>query len=96
MGNNSAATKMLEGSGVRCNRVFNLFGEEVTPKNTDPDDKAAKWGNQTLPSGDVVEFYSPLSKTDFYFHSFCGAWYEPANRYGEGKGYSDDIWLMAE
>ena len=96
MGNDSAASDMVEGSGFLFNRVFNLFGEEVTPKNTDPEDKAAKWGNQTLPSGDVVEFYAPLSETDFYFHSFCGAWYEPANRYGEGQGFSDDIWLMAE
>ena len=96
MDNDSAASDMVEGSGFLFNRVFNLFGEEVTSKNTDPEDKAAKWGNQTLPSGDVVEFYSPLSKTDFYFHSFCGAWYEPANRHGEGKGFEDDIWLMAE
>ena len=96
MGNDSAASDMVEGSGFLFNRVFNLFGEEVTPKNDDPEDLAAKWGNQTLPSGDIVEFASPLSKTDFYFHSFCGAWYEPANRYGEGQGFSDDIWLMAE
>ena len=96
MGNDSAASDMVEGSGFLFNRVFNLFGEEVTPKNDDPEDLAAKWGNQTLPSGDIVEFASPLSETDFYFHSFCGAWYEPANRYGEGQGFSDDIWLMAE
>ena len=75
MNNDSAASDMVEGSGFLFNRVFNLFGEEVTPKNTDPEDKAAKWGYQTLPSGDIVEFYSPLSETDFYFHSFCGAWY---------------------
>ena len=96
MGNDSAASDMVEGSGFLFNRVFNLFGEEVTPKNTDPEDKAAKWGNQTLPSGDIIEFGSPLAKADFFFHSFCGAWYEPANRYGEGQGFSDDIWLMAE
>jgi len=96
MGNDSAASDMVEGSGFLFNRVFNLFGEEVTPKNDDPEDLAAKWGNQTLPSGDIVEFAIPLSETDFYFHSFCGSWYEPANRYGQGQGFSDDIWLMAE
>lgn len=96
MNNDSAASDMVEGSGFLFNRVFNLFGEEVTPKNTDPEDKAAKWGNQTLPSGEIVEFGTPLSNADFFFHSFCGAWYEPANRYGEGQGFSDDIWLMAE
>lgn len=90
------ASDIVEGSGFLFNRVFNLFGEEVTPKNDDPSDLAAKWGNQTLPSGHIVEFSSPLSETDFYFHSFCGSWYEPANRYGEGRGFEDDIWLMAE
>ena len=45
MGNDSAASKMVEGIGFLFNRVFNLFGEEVTPKNTDPEDKAAKTGN---------------------------------------------------
>ena len=56
MNNDSAASDMVEGSGFLFNRVFNLFGEEVTPKNTDPEDKAAKWGNQTLRSGEIVEF----------------------------------------
>lgn len=96
LNNNSPASDIVEGSGFLFNRVFNLFGEEVTPKNTDPSDLAAKWGNQTLPSGHIVEFETPLSKTDFYFHSFCGSWYEPAHRYGEGQGFEDDIWLMAE
>ena len=96
LNNNSPASDIVEGSGFLFNRVFNLFGEEVTPKNTDPSDLAAKWGNQTLPSGHIVEFETPLSETDFYFHSFCGSWYEPANRHGEGQGFDDDIWLMAE
>ena len=46
MGNDSAASDMVEGSGFLFNRVFNLFGEEVTPKNTDPEDKAAKWATR--------------------------------------------------
>lgn len=66
MNNDSAASDMVEGSGFLFNRVFNLFGEEVTPKNTDPEDKAAKWGNQTLPSGEIVEFGTPLSNADFF------------------------------
>ena len=94
--NNYPASDIVEDSGFLFNRVFNLFGEEVTPKNTDPLDLAAKWGNQTLPSGHIVEFSSPLSETDFYFHSFCGSWYEPAHRHGKGQGFEDDIWLMAE
>ena len=96
LNNNSPASDIVEGSGFLFNRVFNLFGEEVTPKNTDPSDLAAKWGNQTLPSGHIVEFNTPLSETDFYFHSFCGSWYEPAHRHGKGQGFEDDIWLMAE
>ena len=96
LSNDNPASDIVKGSGFLFDRVYNLFGEEVTPKNDDPSDLAAKWGNQTLPSGDVVEFSSPLSATDFYFHSFCGAWYEPANRYGDGVGFEDDVWLMAE
>ena len=64
MGNDSAASDMVKGSGFLFNRAFNLFGKEVTPKNTDPADLAAKWGNQTLPSGEIVEFGTPLSNAD--------------------------------
>ena len=108
--NSGPASDMFKTSGELFSRVFNAFGLEVKPKNTTKTDLAAKWGNQTNPDGTIVEFISgsPASGTtpavkdmrltegDFFFHSFCGAWYEPANKYGAGIGFADDIWLMAE
>ena len=91
-----SASDMVKGSGLLFNRAFNMFGEEVKPKNDDPSDLGAKWGNETLASGDVMPFLRPLTEADYYFHSFCGAWYEPANRHGEGIGFEDDVWLTAE
>ena len=96
MSSGIAASEMVKGSGILFNKAYNLFGERVTPKNSDPSDLGAKWGNQTTPSGTIVEFEKPLSEADFFFHSFCGAWYEPANRYGEDIGFVDDVWLTAE
>ena len=90
------ASDMVKGSGLLFNRAFNMFGEEVKPKNDDPSDLGAKWGNETLASGHVMPFLRPLTDADYYFHSFCGAWYEPANRHGEGVGFEDDVWLTAE
>jgi Ca2+-binding RTX toxin-like protein len=93
-----AASTMLKASGKLFDRVYNVFGKEVTQKTTDKLDLAGKWGNQTNPDGTIVEF-SPakqLTQGDFFFHSFCGAWYEPANKYGAGIGFTTDVWLMGE
>ncbi len=94
----AAASEMFQGAGHLFDTVYNVFGEIVTGKNLDPTDLGAKWGNQTLPDGTVVEFDSDqqLSFADWFFHSFCGAYYEQANKYGEGIGFEDDVWLMAE
>jgi Ca2+-binding RTX toxin-like protein len=96
--NEAPASEMFIASGHLFDKVYNVFGEEVTKKTTDPTDLAGKWGNQTNPDGTLVEFKSSLQLTegDFFFHSFCGAWYEPANKYGAGIGFNDDIWLMGE
>jgi hypothetical protein len=37
-----------------------------------------------------------LTEADFFVKSFCGAYYEPANKYGDGIGLADDVWIMAE
>ncbi len=94
----SPASDFVKGSGLIYNNVYNAFGYPVTPKNLDSTDLAAKWGNQTKPSGELVEFNSEsqLQNGDFFFQSFCAAWYEPANKYGEGIGFEDDIWLAGE
>jgi len=108
--NSGPASQMFKTSGELFDRVFNAFGLEVKPKNTTKTDLAAKWGNQTNPDGTIVEFISgsPASGTtpavkdmrltqgDFFFHSFCGSWYEPANKYGAGIGLADDVWLTGE
>jgi hypothetical protein len=96
--NETPASEMFKTSGHLFDRVFNVFGLEVTPKNTIITDLAAKWGNQTNPDGSIVEFLpsKQLTQGDFFFQSFCGAWYEPSNKYGAGIGFSDDTWLMGE
>ena len=89
---------IVEGSGFLFNTVYNVFGEVVDGKNTDKNDLSAKWGNQTLPDGTLVEFKESMQLTegDFFFQSFCGSWYENANKYGDGIGFADDVYLMAE
>ena len=98
MGNDAAAASMVKGSGKLFHTVYNAFGEMVTSPSYDPADLAGKWGNQTRPDGTLVQF-SPkfrLSEADYFFQSFCGAWYEQANKYGNGIGFADDVWLAAE
>jgi len=98
MNNSKPASDMVVGSGKLYNRVFNAFGKEVTKPSYDPSDLNAKWGNQTRPDGTLIPF-SPkfqLSEADYFFQSFCGAWYEQANKYGNGIGFADDVWLTAE
>ncbi|MEO1386162.1 MAG: calcium-binding protein [Cyanobacteria bacterium J06634_6] len=98
LNNEAAASEMFQGAGHLFNTVYNVFGEVVTGKNTDPTDLGAKWGNQTKADGTVVEFNEDqqLSFADWFFHSFCGAYYEEAHKYGEGIGFEDKVWLMAE
>jgi hypothetical protein len=96
--NEAPASEMFIASGHLFDRVYNVFGKEVTKKTADPSDLAGKWGNQSNPDGTIVEFLPArqLTEGDFFFHSFCGAWYEPANKYGADIGFTDDIWLMGE
>ena len=98
MNNGTAASDMFIQSGKLFNKVFNIFGEEVTAPTWDPSDLSGKWGNQTRPDGTLISFKSDfqLSQADYFFQSFCGAWYEPANQYGDGIGFADDVWLTAE
>ncbi|TPX27358.1 calcium-binding protein [Cylindrospermopsis raciborskii GIHE 2018] len=98
LNNNSPASKMFEGAGHLFNTVYNVFGEIVDGKNADPKDLSAKWGNQTGADGTLYEFDERyrLTQGDWFFHSFCGAYYEEANKYGNGIGFADDVWLMGE
>ncbi len=97
LNNDSAASEMFEGAGHLFSTVYNVFGDEVLPK-----DQGGIWGNQAQvdENGNVtlLEFDSDqlLTEGDFFFHSFCGAYYEQANKYGDGIGFEDDVWLMAE
>lgn len=98
MSNDASAAAMVKGSGKLFDTVYNAFGEVVAKPSFDPSDLAGKWGNQTRPDGTLIPFSSDfrLSAADYFFQSFCGAWYEQANKYGEGMGFADDIWLAAE
>ncbi|ERN42859.1 hypothetical protein KR51_00003850 [Rubidibacter lacunae KORDI 51-2] len=108
LNNDSPASEIFEGSGKLFSTVYNVFGEIVDGKNFDPTDLSAKWGNQTLADGTVIEFDSGepsdinpqgdqrLTQGDWFFHSFCGAYYEQANKYGDGIGLEDDVYLMGE
>ncbi|MEL6880810.1 MAG: calcium-binding protein [Cyanobacteria bacterium J06607_10] len=98
LNNEAAASDMFQGAGHLFSTVYNVFGEVVDGKNYDKTDLGAKWGNQTLADGTVVDFNADqqLSFADWFFHSFCGAYYEEAHKYGEGIGFEDNVWLMAE
>jgi hypothetical protein len=93
LGNDSAAAEMFEGFGHLYSTIYNVFGDEVMPKS-----EGGVWGNQVTPDGELVEFEDEfvLSAADFFFQSFCGAYYEQADKYGDGVGFADDVWLMAE
>ena len=98
MKNNKSAKDMVKGSGKLFDTVYNGFGEIVSAPSFDPAYLSGKWGNQTRPDGTLVQFKPnfKLSQADYFFQSFCGAWYEQANRYGDGIGFADDVWLTAE
>lgn len=98
MHSNGPASTMVKASGKLFDRVYNVFGREVKAPNHNPRDLSAKWGNQTRPDGTLIPFSKKyrLSEADFFFQSFCGSWYEQANKYGPGIGFANDIWLVAE
>ncbi len=87
---------MFLESGHLFDTIYNVFGEVVDGKNDDATDLSAKWGNQTLPTGELVDFVQPLTEGDFFFQSFCSAFLETANKYGDGIGFEDNVWLTAE
>ncbi|WP_211369142.1 hypothetical protein [Roseospira navarrensis] len=93
LGNDAAASTIVEGTGHLFDTVYNVFGDEVVPRS-----EGGAWGNQALPDGTVVDFSDKytLKNGDFFFQSFCGAFYEKANKYGDGIGFADDVWLNAE
>ena len=93
LGNDQAASEILEGSGHLFHTIYNVFGDEVLPRA-----QGGIWGNQALPDKTFIEFAPDfeLQNGDFFFQSFCGSYYEPANKYGDGVGFVDDVWLNAE
>ena len=98
MNNGDSAQGMVKGSGKLFNKVYNGFGKLVSAPSFDPTYLSGKWGNQTRPDGTLVQFKPDfkLGEADYFFQSFCGAWYEQANKYGAGMGFADDVWLTAE
>jgi hypothetical protein len=98
LNNDMSADKMVKSSGKLFNKVYNGFGELVSKPSFDPNYLSGKWGNQTRPDGTLVQFKPEfkLSQADYFFQSFCGAWYEQAHKYGDGIGFADDVWLTAE
>ena len=98
MKNDNSAESMVKGSGKLFDTVYNGFGEIVSAPSHDPSYLSGKWSNQTRPDGTLVQFKPDfrLSEADYFFQSFCGAWYEQANKYGDGIGFADDVWLTAE
>lgn len=91
--NDKPASTIVKGSGHLFSTIYNVFGDVVVPRA-----EGGVWGNQTLPDGTVVDFADDfkLSNGDFFFQSFCGSFYEKANKYGDGIGFADDVWLNGE
>ncbi|NNE54133.1 MAG: calcium-binding protein [Sulfitobacter sp.] len=93
LASDAPAASVVKGSEHLFNRIYNVFGDEVLPRS-----RGGRWGNQTLANGTLIDFADSrqLSNGDFFFQSFCGAYYEPVGKYGDGVGFADDIWLTAE
>ena len=94
----SSAAPLVKNSGLLFNKLYNVFGKEVAPPSSSDDAFATAWGNQVKPNGRFVDFVEGKqpSEADFMFNSFCGSWYEPANKWGDGRGFVDNIWLNSE
>ncbi len=93
----ASAASMVKGSGFLFDKVYNVFGREVTPKGG-ADSLSSAWGNQAKPNGRFVDFVpeDQVTEADFMFNSFCGSWFEPAEKWGKNTGFVDDIWLNSE
>ena len=93
LGNDAAAADIVKGTGNLFGTVYNVFGDEVVSLAD-----GGAWGNSARPDKSFVEFAPEmqLSNGDYFFQSFCGAYHEPAHKYGEGIGFADDIWFTAE
>ena len=93
LNNDQPASTMVEGSGFLFDTLYNVFGEEVISRNA-----GGLWGNQTTPDGQIIEFKDDfqLNQADFFLQSLCGSVYEQANKFGDGIGFTDDVWLAAE
>ncbi len=93
LNNNSPASEMVEGSGFLFDTLYNAFGEEVLSRSA-----GGLWGNQATAEGKLLEFKQDfkLTQGDFYLQSLCGSVYEQANKFGDGIGFTDDVWLAAE
>lgn len=93
LNNDQPASTMVEGSGFLFDTLYNVFGEEVISRNA-----GGLWGNQTTQDGQIIEFKDDfqLNQADFFLQSLCGSVYEKANKFGDGIGFTDDVWLAAE
>jgi len=93
LNNDTPASEMVEGSGFLFNTLYNVFGEEVVSRNA-----GGLWGNQSTPDGEIIEFKQDfqLTQGDFFIQSLCGSVYEQANKFGDGIGFADDVWLAGE
>ncbi len=93
LGNDDAASTIVKSSGHLFSTIYNVFGDEVKPKA-----QGGVWGNQVLPDGTHVDFAPDrmLSNGDFFFQSFCGAFYEQPHKWGAGIGLEDHVYMMAE
>ena len=94
MENGVAAADMVEATGHLYDTIYNFAGEEMTADGT--------WGNQALVNADgsftkaAFADSMQLKEGDFFVNSYCGAWLEPANKWGDGIGFANDVWLTAE
>ena len=98
LNNKKSASKIVKGSGLLFNEVFNVFGEKVTPLSSSEVNYQGRWGNQATPFGNHLNLADNKETTtaDFLFQSFCGSWFESSNKYGKGIGFHDNIWLNSE
>ncbi len=93
LANDAPASDIFKGTEHIFSTIFNVFGDEVVPLA-----EGGAWGSQALPDGTYVQFAPgyELANGDFFFQSFCGAYFEPADKYGDGIGFADDAWLVSE
>lgn len=95
MENDDAASTMVTGAGEMVEKVVNLKGEMVGPRNGESETKIGAHYSNTDANGTYV-MNKMVAEADWFFQSLCSAHLEQKHQFGDGIGFEDDVFLTNE